>query len=298
MSFIPRQTLSVNINNETYYISLICDNNFQGQVVLLDENNNVIYKISEIDGDRASIVKLQNSLYVFTDNTAYIYDVNHLKTQPTKLFLGNLDLQGICSNQNNIFAYSIAKDKIIKYDKNLLQVHEYENLYSKGNLRISVELACNENEFFSIPIMVPTEEQYVLMKKFMEYYVGTEIARQNDQIHSCSFNIDENTLYISMNDLIWVIKDGIEFSYLHFKDSAMTTVFYDNDIKKLIVNFGGTKDNHVIGYITKLSDSEIKESVIPLNNISQTFQYSKNLNESSLNLIDDGVSEIGTRRNR
>ena len=156
VSFIPRQTLSVSIDDETYYVSLICDNNFQVQVVLLDENNNIMYKILEVDGDRASIIKLNNSLYIFTDNAAYIYDINNLKRQPSILFLGNLDLQGICSNSNYIFAYSITKDKIIKYDKNLLPVEEYNNSYSRDNLRISVELACNENNFFSIPIMPMT----------------------------------------------------------------------------------------------------------------------------------------------
>lgn len=298
VDFIPRQTLSIKINNENYYISLICNNNFQVQVVVLDENNNVVYKILDIDDDKASIIKLHNNLYVFTNNNAYIYDINNLKAQPIKVFLGNLDLQGICSNQNSIFAYSITKDKIIKYDKDLLIVQEYQNLYSRDNLRISLNLACNEKEFFSIPIMVPTEEQYVLMKKFMEHYINPEVAQQNDQIHSCSFNIDDNTLYISMYDLILIIKDGIEFSYLYFKDGAMTTTFYDNDLKKLIINFGEIKGKCIMGSITKLSDSEINEKAIPLNYIEGTFQHLENLSKPSLNLIDNNIDKMDAKRNR
>lgn len=264
MNFIPRQTISVNINDKIYYISLICDNKFQVQVAILDESNNVIDKILELDGDKASITKLQNNLYVFTDNVAYIYDMNHLKENPTKIFLGNLDLQGICSNQENIFAYSITKDSIIKYDPNLLPIQEYKNPYSKGNLRVSLSLACNEQNFFSIPLMAPTEEQHIFMKKWMEHYINPTIAYNNDQIHSCSFNTGDNTLYISMYDLIWIIKDGVEFSYLYYKNSAITSVFYDNEISKLIINFGQTKGNNVIGNIMKLSDEEIKENAIPL----------------------------------
>ena len=168
VNFVPRETLSVNINNVKYYISLICDDDFLVQVVLLDENNNLIQKLLKLDGDKASIAKLHNKLYVFTDNYAYIYDINNLKANPLKMFLGNIDLQGVCANKNNIFAYSISKDKIIKYDQNLISMEEYENPYSKDNIRVSLSLACNEETFFSIPIMVPKEEQYILMKRFME----------------------------------------------------------------------------------------------------------------------------------
>lgn len=295
VNFVPRQTLSVNIGNVEYYISLICDDNFQVQVLLLDENNNLIQKLLELDDDKVSIVKLQNKLYVFADNYAYIYDINNLKANPLKMFLGSLDLQGICANKNNIFAYSISKDKIIKYDQNLISMEEYENPYSKENIRVSLRLACNEETFFSIPIMAPKEEQYILMKKFMEYYVGSEIAKQNDQIHSCSFNYDENTLYISMYNIVWIIKNGTEFSYLYFRDNAMTSVFYDNDIKKLIVNFGGLKGRHINGSIIKLTNDEINEKAIPLTDISSTFQYSKNINE---HLISDDIFHENTKRRK
>lgn len=282
VNFIPRQTLSVDINGKKCYISLICDDDFKVQVVVLDENNHIISKILEIDGDRASIVELQNSIYVFTADTAYIYDVNYLISPITTLYLGNLDLQGICANQDYIFAYSTIKDVIIKYDKNLIPLQEYENSYSKKNSRVSLALTCNQDTCFSIPIISLKEEQHILMKQLMEHYVGKEIASQNDFIHSCSFNNDENTLYISMYNLIWIIKNGTEFGYLYFKDHAITTVFYDNDIKKLIVGFGGVKGNHVQGSIIKLSDHEIKEKAISLDDVSLMSPYSN---------IFEGISE-------
>ena len=282
VNFVPRQTLSVNINNEEYYISLICNDKFQVQVVLLDQNNEIVYKILEIDGDQASITKLQNKLYVFTDNRAYIYEINNLKNTPSILFMDNLDIQGVCSNVNNIFAYSIAKDRIIKYDKNLTPIQEYENIYSKDNLKVPVILACNQETFFSIPIMMPKEEQYILMKRIMEYYVGSEIAKQNDQVHSCSYNYDENALYISMYNVIWIIKNRTEIGYLHFRNKAITSALYDNDIKKLIVNYGETNNNHLNGTIIKLSEHEIKENSISLPDISSSFQYSENNSKKRL----------------
>lgn len=121
--------------------------------------------------------------------------------------------------------------------------------------------------------MVPNEDQYFLMKEFMTHHLNPDIAKQNDQIHSCSFNGSENTLYISMYNIILMIKDGIEFSYLYFKDSAITTASYDNDINKLIINFGGIKGNHVCGSILKLNQEEIKKNAIPLANISPHFNY-------------------------
>lgn len=296
MNFIPRQTISININNEKYYISLICDENWRVQVVVLDENNNIVYKILELDGDRASITKLQNNLYVFTDSIAYIFDINNFETEPLTVNLGNLDLQGISANDNNIFAYSIAKDKIIKYNKNLIPVEEYENHYSNEKIRVSVELACNQETFFSIPIMVPTEEQYMLMKRFIQYYINSKISAENDQIHSCSFNNEENTLYITMYNLIWVIKNETEFSYLYFKDKAITTALYDNDLKKLIINFGGTKGNHLSGSIVELSNDEIKKKAIQLTNISSTFKYSKNLESPSANLLNSSNEEINNKK--
>ena len=131
VNFIPRQTLSININNQTYYISLICDDSFQLPVVILDNQFNIVNKLLDIEGDRASITIMQNFLYIFTDNKVSMYDINNLSNFPTILGLGNLNIQSICSNQNNIFAYSLAKDKIIKYDKNIFPVEEYENPYSK-----------------------------------------------------------------------------------------------------------------------------------------------------------------------
>lgn len=298
MNFIPRQTISININNEKYYISLICDENWEVQVVLLDKNNNIIYKILKLDGDRASITKLQNNLYVFTDSIAYIFDINNLKTEPFVVNLGNLDLQGISANENNIFAYSIEKDKIIKYDKNLEPIEEYENHYSNEKNRVSLELACNQETFFSIPIMVPTEEQYLLMKKFIQYYINSKISEENDQIHSCSFNDDENILYITMYNLIWIIENGTEFSYLYFKDKSITTALYDNDLKKLIINFGGTKGNHLSGSIVELSNDEIKKKAIKLTDISSTFKYSKNLESPSAKLLNSSNDEINTKGSR
>lgn len=294
VNFIPRQTLSVNINNQTYYISLICDDNFQVQVVMLDEQNNIINKILDIEGDRASITIMQNFLYVFTANEVCICDINNLNASPTVLNLGNLDIQGVCSNQNNIFAYSIAKDRIIKYDKNLMPVQEYENPYSKEKPRVSIELACNQENFFSIPIMLPTEEQYISMKIALATYLGKEEAELNDSIHSCSYNDAENTLYISMYNIILIIKGGTEFSYLYFKDNAITTSFYDNNIKQLIINFGGTKGNHVVGSIIKLSDREIKEKA---KNITETISASsEGLNNSPLSLMGRSSDESAFKR--
>lgn len=272
MDIIPRQTISIEVNQTNYYISLICDDNFEVHVVLLDENNNKISNILDLNVDRASIVKLKNKLYTFTDNCVYIHDINRLNLEPLKIQLGS-HIQSVCANKENIYAYSAGYDIIRKYDENLNIIEKYENNYSSGNLRVSLELACSDSSFFSIPIMVPNEEQYFLMKKFLVEYMGSEIAKSNDQIHSCSFNSSDNTLYISMYNIIIMIKDGVDFSYLYFKGSAITTAFYDNDIHKLIVNFGGIKKNHVCGSILKLSGEEIKKSAIPLANISSHFNY-------------------------
>ena len=46
----------------------------------------------------------------------------------------------------------------------------------------------------------------------------------------------------------------------------MTTIFYDNDIKRLIVNFAQINKNNIKGSIIKLSNNEIKTREIKLNN--------------------------------
>ena len=102
--YVPRQTLGVTINNEKYYISLICDDKWQVQVVLMDLNHNILDKIIDIKGDVASIAKMRDKLYVFTRNTAYILDINNLKEKPKEVYLGDFDFQGICANENNIFS--------------------------------------------------------------------------------------------------------------------------------------------------------------------------------------------------
>lgn len=285
LNFVPRQTLSVNINGVGCYISLICNDNFRVQVVLLNKNNEIIYNILEIEEDYASITKLQDKLYVFTYKNAYIFDINNLREDPLVLIIDDLELQGICSNENNIFAYSISKDKIIKYDKDLIPIEEYENMYSKNNLRVSVHLTCNHDTFFSIPIMSPTEEQYVAMKRVMENCVGEVIASQNDMINSCSYNNKENTLYISMKNIIWIIKEGTEISYLYFKDKTIISSLYDNDINKLIINFGGNCNNHLNGSIIKMSNSEIQDKEIVLSDNSLTIQNNEWI--CTRNLIED-----------
>ncbi len=288
--FIPRQTFSVNIDGLEYYISLICDDNFQVKVVLLNSNNSIVDTILELDTENASIVKLQGKLYTITDRSVYIHDIKNLKANPNVKFLGNLNLQCACANSNFIYAYSIEKDKIIKYDENMAPIQEYENKYSKDNCKVPVELTCNETTFFSIPIMELKEEQYISRKRFIAHYFGSDIAESNISIHSCGFNNDDNTLYISMSNIIWVIKDGTEFSYLHLKHRTITNVFYDNDIKKLILNFGGTEGNHVRGSIQKLSNKEIQESSIKLTDITTPFYFSKNIDETSS--IQTGNGEI------
>ena len=289
LDFVPRQTLIANINNKKHYISLICDENWQVKVVLLDEDNKIIYKILELSGDRASITKLQDSLYVFTDQEAYVFDINNLSKTPLKKSLGNVDIQGICANENSIFAYSIKKDKIIKYDKKLNVVEEYKNQWSKENSKISLNLACNQETFFSVPILPTTEEHYQIMKGIMQQCFGYRISQANDLIKSCGFNQEENTIYIAMYNLIWIIKDGREYSYLHFKGKGITTALYDNNFKKLVINFGGTKGNHLIGSIIELSNDQIRKMATPITNISQvealisTLLNSKNNEEEHFN---------------
>ena len=158
------------------------------------------------------------------------------------------------------------------YDQDLNSIQFYDNQFSKENIRLSLSLACNDFTFFAIPFLPPKEKQYINMKTIMEQYVGSQIASENDQIHSCTFNKYENTLYISMYNLIWIIKDGTEFSYLYFKDSPMTTIFYDNDIKRLIVNFAQINGNNINGSIIKLSNDEIKTREIKLNNPALEFK--------------------------
>lgn len=296
MNFIPRQTISVNIDDEKYYISLICDENYEVKAILLDEKNNIIYEILSLDSERASIVKLKKKLYVFTDSRAHIFDINNLKAEPITVFLGNLDIQSVSANDDNIFAYSIVKDKIIKYGENLVPLEEYNNYYSSNYIRVSIELTCNHETFFSIPIMVPTEEQYLLMKSFIKHYINSSVSEENDQIHSCSFNDDENILYITMYNLIWIIKNGTEFSYLYFKDKVITTALYDNESKGLIINFSGTKNNHFNGSIIELSNDEIKKMATPLANVSSVFKYSKNLESPSTILLDDNNNEWNTKK--
>ncbi len=215
--FIPRQTFSVNIDGLEYYISLISDDNFQVKVVLLDSNNSIIDTILELDTENASIVKLQEKLYTITDRSVYIHDIKNLNATPKVKSLGNLNLQGVCSNSNFIYAYSIERDKVIKYDENMVPIQEYENKYSKDNCKVPVELTCNEATFFSIPILESKEEQYMLRKFLIAHYVDSDVAESNTLIHSCGFNNDDNTLYIAMSNIIWIIKDGTEFSYLHKK---------------------------------------------------------------------------------
>ncbi len=256
VNFLPRQTISVNIDSKIYYVSLIADENFQVKVVLLSEDNKILREILTLDNDKADIVKLQNKLYVFSCDTAYIFNINNLNEKPIIKFLDACNIQKVCANNKNIFAYSIEKDKIIMYDPDLNPINFYDNKFSKGNIHSSLSLACNDFTFFSIPLMPYKEKQYINMKSIMAQYVGSQIASENDQIHSCTFNKDENTLYISMYNLIWIIKDGKEFSYLYFKNFPMTTIFYDNDIKRLIVNFAEIGEKNINGSIIKLSNDE------------------------------------------
>ena len=148
MDVVPRETISVEMNQVSYYISLVCDDNFELHVVLLDENNNKISNILDVNGDRASIVKLRNSLYTFTDNLVFIHDINNLNLDPLKVSLGKLDLQSVCANKESIYAYSIDCDNIRKYDESLNKVEEYENYYSRGNLRVLLVLTCSDRTFF------------------------------------------------------------------------------------------------------------------------------------------------------
>ncbi len=112
--------------------------------MLLDSNNSIVDTILELDTENASIVKLQEKLYIITDRNVYIYEIKNLKANPKVKFLGHLNLQGACANSNFIYAYSIEKDKVIKYDENMVQIQEYENKYSKDNCKVPVELTCNE----------------------------------------------------------------------------------------------------------------------------------------------------------
>ena len=287
--FIPRQTFSVNINGVEYYISLICcDNNFDVKVVLLDSNNSIVSTILELDTEGAYIVKLKNKLYVITDNhlskgnKVYIYDITNLKANPKIEYLCKENLTAACANKNSIYAYSSNRDKIIKYNEDMIPIQEYNNRYSKDNIWIPVELACNEETFFSIPSKPSTAEQFEWVERFMEYYVSADLKDPNEMIHSCSFNNDDNTLYISMSNIIWIVKNGTEFSYIKLKDRTMTKTFYDNDIKKLILNLGGTKGKHVFGEIRRLSDKEIQEKAIRLADFSSSSKYSNNANAAYL----------------
>lgn len=298
VDFIPRQTISVNINSKRYYMSLIADDDFQVKVVLLDDDNNVLQEILSIEGDRGDITKIKNMLYVFTDDDAYIYDVNNLDANPLIRDLHGYDIQGVCANDQNIFAYSINIDKIIMFDPYLNPEHFYDNVYSKENSRSSLKLTCNDSTFFSIPFLPSREEEYVMMKAMIAEAVGSKIADENDIFNSCAYDKDENILYISMDNLVWRIKDGTEFSYLYFKNRNMTTLFYDNDIKRLIVNFGGHSGRHVNGSIVKLSNDDIKERAVYLGNIDPKVASVPKISPFHANQIEQQPNYDEHKKNR
>lgn len=131
-----------------------------------------------------------------------------------------------------------------------------------------MSITCNKETFFTIPIAPSNEDEYLSIKEFMAQHINPDIAKQNDYINSCSFNYDENTLYMSMYNMIWIIRNGNEYSYLYFKDKGITSIYYDNDIKRLIINFGGTNTELFKGFISTLSDEEIKERKIDMPNVS------------------------------
>ncbi len=118
------------------------------------------------------------------------------------------------------------------------------------------------------------------------------------QLLSCSFNDDDNTLYITMYNLIWVIKDSIDFSYLYFKDKAITSALYDNNFKKLIINFSDTKSKQLGGSISELSKEEIIKMAIPLTNITSTFNYSKKEDNPSIKYLNPSDDENITKGNK
>ena len=283
VNFVPRVTIPVIVDNKRMFVGLICDDNFKVKVVLLDENFNINFEIMEFKVDNVSIAKLKDKIYAFTDRMAYICDINDLSKQPKEVYLGKLDIQGITSNDNFIYVYSIERDKIIKYDENLNVVEEYDNRFSTPTLRLSLKLACNNDTFFSIPIMVPNQEQYIKMQEFIGNNINRRVGEANTMISSCSFNNKDNTLYISMYNIIWVIKDGKEFSYIHFKDKGITSVMYDNDLDELIVNFGGKKGIHVCGSVLKLPADEISSRLIPLDNVKNAFLFSSNKDNKDIN---------------
>lgn len=44
VNFVPRETISVSINNNLYYVCVTCDENYQVKIILLDENYNIMQK--------------------------------------------------------------------------------------------------------------------------------------------------------------------------------------------------------------------------------------------------------------
>ena len=186
LDFVPRQTLSVKIDDKQYYVSLICNNSFEVKLVLLDEFDNVIENIFEFESDKVNMVKGNGKLYLFTEGKCYIFDINNLKSKPEEIYLGNLNIQSVCSNQNYIYAYSIENDCIIQYDYNLITINEYKNLHSKEKSRLSVNLTCNEDTFISLPIM--TRDQYDFIRCKILGYIGINDPESNRLINSISYN--------------------------------------------------------------------------------------------------------------
>lgn len=275
LDFVPRQAIPIFIEGKKYFASVICDDEYKVSVVILDSNQNIVKKLMDVNVLSAYLGKIDDKLYVFNGDKAYIYDINNIKERPKERPIGDINIGSIASSENYIFVYSTELNKIFKFDRDLNPIAVLDNRFTTNNMHLSVQLTTNNDNFFSLPTGLGSEEFYMMRRGFLAKYFNRKIAESNIFIDGCAFNEKDNTLYISMANIIIVIKDGEECGYIPFK-TGLAHVTYDNNLNEMILCYASTdKHGHLLGKINEIPIEQLNKMIIPLEELTKDLQSGK-----------------------
>ena len=272
LNFVPRQAIPIFIEGKKYFVSVICDDEYKVSVVILDSNQIIVKKLMDVKVLSAYLGKIDDKLYVFNGDKAYIYDINNIKERPKERPIGDINIGSIASSENYIFVYSTELNKIFKFDRDLNPVAVFDNRFSTKDMHLGVQLTSNNDNFFSLPTGFTSEEFYMIRKSFLTKYFSRKIAETNLYIDHVAFNEKENTLYIGMSHIIIVVKDGKEYGYIPFK-TGLANMTYDNNLNEMILCYASTdKHGHLLGKINEISNEELNKMIIPLEELTKDLQ--------------------------
>lgn len=233
----PRQSLLVDLpDGRKGLLTVILDASERQRIALQDFQGNEIKTVIPLIWETAYMAKDKENIYVFTSNSKepkmYILDKQTFQIKNQKM-IGRAIVQGVCCNDSYLYTFNMDGGKIEIRDKtgSVLNYQSVSDGFGVSNHYI----AATSSDVKAIPYHVISKMPKNI-KTSLASEIGDKIMELNAIASGLAYDESKDRIYISSENLIFVLEDDHYKGLMYFKDKKIMGLDFDVETGTLMVS--------------------------------------------------------------